>query len=96
MKEGWEDIDELLHRESLPYVFEIIRTKLINRYYNNPLAGYFGIEKTKELIAQKYYWPTLRADTESYVKECNICLASKLVRHKPYDDLQSLLVSTDQ
>ena len=28
------------------------------------------------------------------MKGCNICLASKVVRHKPYGDLQSLPVST--
>ena len=42
---NWEDSDEILH-QSLPYVFKIIKTKLISRYYNDPLAGYFGIEKT--------------------------------------------------
>ena len=38
---------------------EIIWTELINRSYDNPLAGHFGIKKTQELIAQKYYCPTL-------------------------------------
>ena len=55
MKEGWEEVEEVLYFQGLLYVPEIIRTELINRHDNNPLAGYFGIEKTQELVAQKYY-----------------------------------------
>lgn len=28
-------------------------------YHNDLLAGKLGIDKTRELIARKYYWPTL-------------------------------------
>ena len=93
-QQGWDDIDGVLHHQGLPYVPEIIRTELISRHHDDPLAGHFGIEKTRELIAQKYYWPTLRRDVEDYVKGCDICLASKAVRHKPYGNLQSLPVPT--
>ncbi len=87
LPEGWEDIEHVLHYQGLPYVLKIIRSKLISRHHNDLLAGHFGIEKTRELIARKYYWPTLRRDVEAYVKGCNVCLASKAVRHKPYGDL---------
>lgn len=30
----------------------------------------------------------------AYVKECDMCLASKIVQYKPYGNLQSLLVPT--
>ena len=33
-------------------------------------------------------------DVDNYVKGCDVCLASKAIWHKPYGDLQSLLVST--
>ena len=84
----------MLHHQGLSYVPEIIRTELISRHHDNPLSGYFGIEKTRKLVAQKYYWLTLRHDGNDYVKGCNICLALKTIRHKPYGDLQSLPVST--
>ena len=54
-QQGWDDIDRILHHQGLPYVPEIIRTELISRHHNDPLAGHFGIEKTRELIAQKYF-----------------------------------------
>ena len=92
--EGWDDIEGVRHYQSLPYVPEIIRTELISRHHDNPLASHFGIKKTRELIARKYYWPTLCRDVEDYVRGCNVCLASKTVRHKPYGDLQSLPIPT--
>ena len=94
LKEGWEVVDEVLHHQGLPFVPEIIRTELISRHHDDPLAGHFGIEKTRELIGRKYYWPSLRKDAEAYVKGCDVCLASKAVRHKPYGDLQALPVPT--
>ena len=84
----------MLHQQGFPYVLKIIRTKLINRHHNDPLAGHFGIKKTRELIARKYYWPTFRHDIKDYVKRCDVCLALKPVRHKPYGNLQSFLVLT--
>ena len=90
----WKDIKEMLQYGGLFYIPEIIWLELISQYYNNPLVGHFGIDKTQELIARKYYWPTLRQDIEAYVKGCNVCLASKAVRHKPYGNLQALPIPT--
>ena len=84
----------MLHHQGLPFVPEIIRTELISRHHDDPLAGHFGIDKTRELIGRKYYWPSLKKDVEAYVKGCDVCLASKAVRHKPYGDLQALPVPT--
>lgn len=92
--EGWEDIEEVLHYQDLPYILKVIHSELINRHHNDPLVSHFGIEKTRELIAIKYYWSTLQRDVETYVKGCDICLASKAVRHKPYGDLQLLSIPT--
>ena len=64
----------------------------MSRYHDDPLAGHFEIEKTYKLLAWKYYWPTFCHDVEAYVKSCNVCLASKAVRHKLYGDLQLLPV----
>ncbi len=84
----------MLHHQGLPYVSEIVRTELISRHHDNPLAGHFEIDKTRELITRKYYWPTLHRNVEAYITGCDICLASKSVKHKPYGDLQSLPVPT--
>lgn len=38
----------------------------------------------------------LKIDVESYIKGCNMCLALKLIKHKPYSELQSLLIPIHQ
>ena len=82
----------MLHYRGLSYVLEIIWRELMSRHHDDPLAGYFGIEKTQKLIAQKYYWETLRHDVKDYVKGCNVCLLWKAVWYKFYGNLQSLPV----
>lgn len=84
----------MLHHQGLSYVPEIIKTELISRHHDDPLARHFGIEKTRELIAQKYYWPSLHHNFEAYVKGCDVSLAFKAVCHKPYGDLQLLPMPT--
>ncbi len=84
----------MLHYQGLLYVPKVIRSKLISGHHDNALAGHFGIEKTRELIARKYYWPMLQQDVEAFVKGCYVYLTSKIVCLKPYGDLQSLPVPT--
>ena len=55
LQAGWEDIDGVLHHQGLPFVPEAIRIEFISRHHDDPLAGHFGINKTKELIGRKYY-----------------------------------------
>ena len=94
LPEGWEDIKHVLYYQSFSYILKVIRSELISRHYNNPHASHFGIEKTWELIARKYYWPMLQQDIEAYVKSCDVYLVLKAVGHKPYGDLQLLPVLT--
>lgn len=63
---------------------EIIYSKIINHHYNNLLANYFEIIKIQMLVAKKLFWPTFCQDVETYVKDCNICLALKIIYHKLY------------
>lgn len=87
MKEDWKDVGEMLHFQGLLYIFEIIYTKLPSRYHDNLLTSHLEMKKTRELIAQKYYLPTLRYDIKAYVKSCDVYLTSKTVKHEPYKDL---------
>ncbi len=35
--EGWEDIEQVLHYQGLPYVPKVICSELINRHHNDPV-----------------------------------------------------------
>lgn len=86
LQEDWKDLDGVFHYQGLSYVPKIIRFKLISKHHNKSLMGYFGINKIWELFAWKYYWPSLKKDVEAYVKACDVCLAFKVVKHKPYSE----------
>ena len=94
LPEGWKEVEGVLQYQGLPYVLEIIRSEVINRHHDDPLVGHFSIDKTRELVGWKYYWSSLRKDINNYVRGCDVCLTSKAIRHKPFGDLQSLLVPT--
>ena len=51
----YEELDGILYYQGLPFIPEAIQTEIISRHHNDYLAGHFGIDKTKDLISQKYY-----------------------------------------
>jgi len=63
---------------------EGIQTNLIRQHHDIPQAGHGGTAKTTELLQRKYYWPHMRNTIKQYVKNCDICQRTKVVRHAPY------------
>lgn len=86
MIEDQKDIDKVLHFQNLSYISEIIYKKLINQYYNNLLFDYFRINKTQELVTQKYNQIIFCYNIKAYVKSSDIFLALKIVKHKLYSN----------
>lgn len=39
--------------------------------------GHVGRDRTLQLVAASYYWPTLRRDVERFVERCRACQLSK-------------------
>jgi len=68
---------------------EGIRTSLIAKHHEPPQAGHGGTAKTTELITRRYYWPKIREDIKRFIKNCDTCQRTKVVRHAPYGLLQS-------
>ncbi|XP_047997557.1 uncharacterized protein LOC125235150 [Leguminivora glycinivorella] len=58
-------------------------------YHDHPLAGHYGIEKTYQRIARRYYWKGMRKYIESYVKNCLPCQRYKPTNLKPAGLLQT-------
>ena len=93
LKNQYEEVDGVLHHQRLPFIPEAIQTELISQEHHDSLERHFSVNKTKDLISQKYYWLGFQKDIETYIKDCDVCLGLKAVKYKPYGDLQSLLVS---
>ena len=51
LPEDWEDVKGVLQYQRLPYVSEIIRSKVISRHHNDLLAGHFGIDRQESWLA---------------------------------------------
>jgi hypothetical protein len=66
--------------------------ELLYLYHDDQFAGHWGIEKTKELLGRKFYWPGMNADIKEYVTTCSICQNIAIPRHKPYGKLKPLPV----
>jgi len=66
-----------------------LRTALIAKQHEPPQAGHGGTAKTTELISPPYYWPKIRKDIKSFIKNCDTSQGTKVVRHAPYGLLQS-------
>src|SRR6266403_646587 len=68
---------------------EEIRTTIIHKCHDTPQVGHGGTAKTTELVSRRYYWPGMRETIKRYVKNCDTCQRSKVVRHAPYGLLKS-------
>jgi len=68
---------------------EGIRTTVITKHHEPPQAGHGGRAKTTELISRRYYLPKIREDIKRFIKNCDKCQRTKVVRHAPYGLLQS-------
>lgn len=82
----------MLYWENLPNVSEVIGIELISKHHNNLLASHFEMYKIQELIIRSYYQLNVYHDIKVYVTSCDVYLVLKIMRHKLYYDLQSLLV----
>lgn len=70
---------------------------LPNKYHHKIMSslhddmGHLGVEKTTELIKDRFYWPKMSTDIEMYVKNCGRCIARKTLpqRHSPLNQITS-------
>ena len=43
--------------------------------------GHPGVERTRQTIAEKFFWPTLREDVSQWARACQECQRAKIHRH---------------
>ncbi|KAI7814030.1 hypothetical protein IRJ41_006648 [Triplophysa rosa] len=53
--------------------------------------GHLGIERTTELVKDRFYWPRMTSVIETYVKTCGRCIARKTSpqKHAPLNNITS-------
>jgi len=69
-----------------------LRLRLLQDHHDPPAMGHPGRAKTLELLARKYYWPSMRKDVDRFVQNRHVCRRMKSTRHAPYGVLKPLSV----
>jgi hypothetical protein len=59
-----------------------LRTALIREAHEQPLSGHPGKAKLRQLLQERYYWPSMGADIDRYRSNCHACRRSHVPRDK--------------
>uniref|UniRef100_A0A3B3YJ44 Gypsy retrotransposon integrase-like protein 1 n=1 Tax=Poecilia mexicana TaxID=48701 RepID=A0A3B3YJ44_9TELE len=91
-------VDGLLHRKiNKPPSTEVLQLVLPREHVPMVLkslhdeSGHLGVEKTLELIRNRFYWPKMGSEVEQYVKTCGRCITRKALpqRAAPLNQITS-------
>jgi hypothetical protein len=50
---------------------------LIRELHSGGLSGHFGNDKTRALVEERYFWPSIGKDVRRLVEGCRICQHAK-------------------
>lgn len=59
------------------WIPEGLRTDLIIRFHNVPIASHGGMAKTLDLLKRKFFWPGMARDVRDFVRNCTVCKSTK-------------------
>lgn len=76
------------------FVPENLRSQVIQWGHDSRLACHPGSTRTYNLLAQRFWWPSLRKDVREFVQACPICNQHKSSCQPPAGLLQPLPVPT--
>jgi hypothetical protein len=87
--------DGLLYHDGLLYILEgLVQLQLIQAKRDTLVVGYFGFNKTMELMFRDYWWPQLWKFMKEFVGSCDLCVHAKSPCHLLHGLLQPLSVPT--
>ncbi len=72
------------------FVPEILRKRTIDQVHTALSSGHPGINTTIQLLQNRFWWPTLRKDTITQVRQFQVCQTQKPSRQLPAGLLQPL------
>ena len=62
------------------FIPKLLRVFVVKQYHDQ--NGHMGVQKTFDSIRQKYYWPILFKEINTYVSECIVCQTRSLQKIK--------------
>ena len=75
---GRQLIVDISNGPARPFVPFNWRRKVFEIIHN---LGHPGVERTRQTVSEKFFWPTMREDTSRWARECQQCQLAKINRH---------------
>ncbi|PKI57042.1 hypothetical protein CRG98_022546 [Punica granatum] len=83
----------LQHEAKARILLELAREgkrEILRECHDSKWAGHPGIHRTLALVEERYYWPQLRNDVETFMKTCLVCQQDKTEQKSPAGLLEPL------
>ena len=74
------------------FVPQEARTAVLEWAHSSSFACHPGVRRTLALIFRRFWWKTVRRDTEEFIAACSVCARSKANSQRPQGLLQPLPV----
>ena len=65
--------DDILYHQQAIHIARSLRRKVMDEAHASRYAGHRGIVASTNALERYFFWPTLRADIEKYIRECIVC-----------------------
>jgi hypothetical protein len=70
------------HAGTRMFVPKSLRKKVLSHYHGNLLHRNYGVLRTMDKVAARFWWPTFRDDCAIYIDGCNVCAMERVRRPK--------------
>jgi Integrase zinc binding domain len=76
-------VDNYWFHQQQPVVSEDTELKqhVLQKYHNHALVGHLDITTTLQMVAEDYWWPTMKQFIQNYVQGCATCQLIKPNTH---------------
>ena len=69
---------------------DAIKERVLQELHDAPTGGHFGVDKTLESVARRFWWKHMKQDVQLYCKTCPVCQRTKASNQLPAGLLQPL------
>ena len=76
--DGVQLIVDISNGPARPFVPFNWRRKVFDTIHN---LGHPGVERTRQTVSDKFFWPSMREDCSRWARECQQCQLAKINRH---------------
>ncbi|PKI73202.1 hypothetical protein CRG98_006400 [Punica granatum] len=93
-RQFWCEDDLIYTKGRRVYVplYDNLRRETLRECHDSKWAGHLGIHRTLVLVEERYYWPQLWDNVETFMKTCLVCQQDKRERKLPAGLLEPLLI----